>query len=130
MNINTLKPAIKNIAEKYHLSLVLLFGSQVSGPIHKESDIDIAVLPSKNLTFEQEINLAAEFFNISNKIDFTNLRKASPLLLKKIIENCQALYQKNPSDFSVFEIHALNRHHEALPLYKMHFQSIKDFVKI
>ena len=75
MNINKLKPAIKRLAEKYQLSLVLLFGSQASGDVHKESDIDIGIMPNKNLTFEQEINLAAEFFNVSNKIDLTNLRK-------------------------------------------------------
>ena len=129
MNINKLKPAIKRLAEKYQLSLVLLFGSQASGDVHKESDIDIGIMPNKNLTFEQEINLAAEFFNVSNKIDLTNLRKAPPLLLKKVIENCQVLYQISPSEFSVFEVYALNRHKEAAPLYEMHFQSVKDFAK-
>lgn len=108
----------------------MLFGSQASGAAQKESDIDIAVLPAKNFTFEQEINLSSEFFNISSKIDLTNLRKAPSLLLEKIFENCQALYQKNPTDFSVFEIYALNRHREAAPLYEMHLQSVKDFVKI
>ena len=121
---------IKQIAKANDLRLVILFGSRAGGAIHKESDIDIGVLPDKNLTFEQEINLSAEFFNVSTKIDLTNLRKAPPLLMKKVIDNCLALYEKRPTDFSAFEIRALNYYKEAQPLFMMHFEAVKNFVKI
>jgi len=121
---------IKQIAKANDLRLVILFGSRAGGAIHKESDIDIGVLPDKNLTFEQEINLSAEFFNVSNKIDLTNLRKAPPLLMKKAIDNCIVLYEKHPTDFSIFEIRALNYYKEAQPLFMMHFEAVKNFVKI
>ncbi|RJQ31015.1 nucleotidyltransferase domain-containing protein [Candidatus Parcubacteria bacterium] len=38
---------IKNMAEKYGLKLVLLFGSRVKGKVHEESDYDIAYLSDK-----------------------------------------------------------------------------------
>lgn len=120
---------IQEIAAENHLKLVLLFGSQASEKTHKESDIDIGILPSKNLTFEEEIKITTEFSNIALNFDLSNLQKASPLLLKKVIENCEIIYQRNPEVFSIFEIYALNRYQEAYPLFEIKQQLLYEFIK-
>ena len=42
IDMDKIKPQIKELAEKYGLKLVMLFGSQASGKTHKESDVDFA----------------------------------------------------------------------------------------
>jgi len=124
------KEKINQLAQKYHLKMILLFGSQVSGKLNQESDIDIAFLSKKNLSFKQEYFLNYELTNIfqNHQIDTTNLRKAPPLLMKEILNNSQILYQSAPMIFDAFEVYALQRYQEALPLFVMHQQAIKNFI--
>ena len=42
---------IEEVAKKYDVSLIVLFGSQAKGNTHKHSDTDVAFLPNKNLSF-------------------------------------------------------------------------------
>lgn len=42
------KHKIEKISQKYSLDLLLLFGSQVTGQIHKESDFDVAYIAKKS----------------------------------------------------------------------------------
>ena len=102
---------IEEIAWKYDLKMILLFGSQVTGRTHKESDI--AVLPEKNLTFEQEVYLNTDLVNvIRENANLTNLRKAPPLLIKEIIDNYKILYEKYDHVFDAFYLYALHRYRE------------------
>ena len=77
---------IKKIAQKYNLELILLFGSRVNGKISKESDFDIAYLSKRELNMEEEVGLNCDLMRIfqSDMVDLTNVRRANPLLLKKI----------------------------------------------
>lgn len=124
------KQAIAKLAQKYHLKMILLFGSQVSGRLNQESDIDIAFLPQKDLSFQEEClfnyELTAIFQN--DKIDTTNLKKAPPLLMKSILDKCQVIYQSESMIFDAFEVYALQRYQEAVPLFRMHEQAIKNFI--
>ena len=58
------KQKIEEVAEKYQLKLVLLFGSRVDGKIHKESDYDVAYLSNRKLSFEEESRLNVAFTGI------------------------------------------------------------------
>lgn len=124
------KQKINQLAQKYHLKMILLFGSQVSRDTNQESDIDIAFLSKKNLSFKQEYFLNYELTNIfqNHQIDTTSLRKAPPLLMKEILNNSQVLYQSAPMIFDAFEVYALQRYQEALPLFKIHERAIKNFL--
>jgi len=75
------KNKIKEVAEKYHLNLVLLFGSRATGRTHKESDFDVAYLPQKNLNYDDEIDINFQFTNIfrHDRVDTVDMRKAPPL---------------------------------------------------
>lgn len=115
------KTKIKRLAESYHLSLIVLFGSQAEGRIHRESDIDIAVLGEKPLSVEQEILIITNLCQIlkSDRIDVVNISRASPLLLKEIFSKPVVLYQKSPDILYEYELYALRRYTEAEPLYKL-----------
>lgn len=125
------KTKLVEIAEEFNLKLILVFGSQVLGQTHKESDVDLAFLPEKNLSFEDEILLNTKFCGLfrTDRVDTVNLKKAHPLLLKQVLDNCQILFQKNPQVFSIFEAQVLQKYEEAKPLFEMRHEKLKELVK-
>jgi len=111
------KEKIEEIAKKYQLKLVLLFGSQSNGRTHKESDFDIAYLPKKNLRFEKENYLNYEFTNIfqNDRVDTVDMRKAPPLLLFGIFQECSVLFQEDELIFPTYRAYAFKKYVEAKP---------------
>lgn len=112
---------IKKIAKKYGLKLVLLFGSQATKKIHKQSDIDIAFLSEKKLSLNEEVNLIFDLTQIlrSENIDLVNLRTAPPLLLYAISRHSVVLYQKNALIFPEFCAYAFKYYVEAKPIFEL-----------
>jgi len=126
------KEKIEEIAQKYQLRLVLLFGSRASNKfVRKDSDFDIAFLSQKNLSFDQENYLNYELTNIfqNNKVDTVDIRKAPPLLMKQIFDNNIILYCKNKIIYHKYMIYAERRYAEAKPLFELQSISIKNFLK-
>lgn len=122
------KEEIAQIAARYNLALVLLFGSRVTGRLHEESDIDIGVLPRKTLSFVDEVNLAADFVHVfGQRVDFTNLHKAPPLLLHEVAENHRILYVCDGVARDDFVAYAIRRYAEAQPLFEMTRRSLDRF---
>lgn len=83
-NIENLKPQIDNLAKKYNLLLVILYGSHARGKVRRESDINIAVLGARPIPFEILIDLNNEFATVFKvkEIDVKSLWTA-PLHLDK-----------------------------------------------
>ena len=83
MEINEIqKQMIEKAAKKYALKLVLLFGSQATGRIHKESDYDVAFLSENDLDFEEKLQLNVDFTvifrNERERVDTVDLKKPRP----------------------------------------------------
>src|SRR3989304_4410466 len=53
--VEDIKLKIANLAEKYNLTLVILYGSQASGEVRKESDIDVKSLHNTNFLFRYQV---------------------------------------------------------------------------
>lgn len=123
------KQKIVQMAKKYKLRLLLLFGSQLEKRkfLHKESDFDIAYLSKGNLDLMDEAKLICDLMSIfrTNKIDLVNIKKAAPLLLFEITNNCQVLYQENSLLFPAFRVYAFKRYVETKPLYEEKFRRLK-----
>ena len=73
---------LKDIANKYQLDLILMFGSRATGQVHPESDIDIAVYGKEIFSETGKIQLIYEFSNVfhTDNIDLVDLRTASAFL--------------------------------------------------
>ncbi len=124
---------LKKLAKKYHLSLILLFGSRASGQTHKNSDFDIAYLSDNGLDLGQEAKLIVELFPFfrSENIDLANLRNAPPLLFFAIFNDCQVLYEKKPLLFASLRAYAFKKYIETKPLYEEKFARLeKKIAKI
>ena len=121
---------IKKIAQKYNLELILLFGSRVNGKISKESDFDIAYLSKRELNMEEEVGLNCDLMRIfqSDMVDLTNVRRANPLLLKKISDNALLLFG-SPSRFTEFRLKAFKYSQDYLPYFKLEERGVNQYLK-
>lgn len=124
---------LREIAEKYDLKLLLLFGSRAGNKkfLHKESDFDVAYLSQKDLDLEEEAKLVCDLMPVfkSEKIDLMNLKKASPFLFYSIFQNCRILYADDPLLFYYLRSYAFKRYIEAKPLYQKKSERINELIK-
>lgn len=112
---------ISAIAEKYRLSLVLLFGSQATGKTHKQSDIDIAYFGQEPLSLAEESRLVIDLMQAfrTDAVDLVSLQNAPPLLRYQIASSGRVIYELMPGLFTSFFIHALRQYEEAKPLFRL-----------
>ena len=99
---------LEAIARRYHLSLILLFGSHATGRTTSESDVDIAVqteCPEKMADLDYHLDLAAELSACLGKgeIDLVFLNGADPLLKSEVGRHGKVLFEKKDAfaDFAV-----------------------------
>lgn len=121
---------VEEIAKKYNLKMILLFGSQASGQAHKESDFDIAYLSERELDLTEESRLIIELIPIfkSENIDLVDLQKATPLLFYAIFNNCRVVYKKDELIFPSMRAYAFKKYIETKPLYELKFKRFQEKV--
>jgi len=121
------KQKIQEVAKRYGLKLILLFGSQVTGKIHKESDFDIAYLPEKNLSYDDKIDINFQFTLIfpqeRYRVDTVNIKKVKPLLLYGIFRKCQVLYAQDDLIFPTYRVYAFRKYMEIKPFLEKQFKN-------
>lgn len=116
---NNQKLKIAKIAKKFQLKLIVVFGSFANGKQRKDSDLDIAVLGSGEVSFNEQISLTNELSLIFNKsIDLSVLNRANPLLLFQASKNSILLYGRK-EEFSKFKLYAFNAYNDYAPYFEM-----------
>jgi uncharacterized protein len=119
-NLAVLKSKIGILAEKHNLSLVLLYGSQASGKIRKDSDIDIAVLGISPISTEELIGLHNEFAQIfeAKEIDVKSLHNTDSLFRYQVMQNAILLYSRS-YDYNTFKAYAFRNYHDSKDLFRL-----------
>jgi len=123
---------MREIAQKYDLRLVLLFGSQVDGKqLHNESDFDVAYLSKRKLDLMEEAKmmLAMTPYFHNDNIDLVNLKNAAPLLYYAVFDKCQILFQEDELLFPTLRIYAFRKFVEMQPIYELQRQRLKEYAK-
>ncbi len=125
------KKEMSKIAEKYGLSLVLLFGSQATGYAHKYSDIDIGYVCRRSIDYTENYAICLELMQIfkHKDIELVNIYNVSPSMKKQISETGIPLYEENPVIFDYFKMHALREYIDTKPLRVYRDYLVKDFIK-
>lgn len=131
MDTTEIKSKIEKLAEKYGLSLVLLFGSRASDKTHAHSDFDIAYLSKKQLDLMDEARLICDLMPIfrSDKVDLVNLKMAPPLLMKCVFDQHQVLFCADRAQYFAHQMYALRSYIEAKPLFELRSLSVKKFLQ-
>lgn len=103
--------ALEELVKKYHLRLLLTFGSYGTERFGKDSDIDVAYESLPELSRDEEISLLSDLilYFKRDKIDLVNLKKAEPLLLFEIARRSHVLYETEDS-FLNFKMRASFRY--------------------
>ena len=96
---------IKEIAEKYDLEFVVLFGSQATGQIHAKSDVDLAVISRAEFNLLQ---LSVDFSTLFGRddVEVINLATASPVLWRAVTRDGELLYEKKEGFYRHWKIYA------------------------
>lgn len=131
VNFKKSKQEIEKIAKTYGLSLVILFGSQVTGKTHKGSDVDIGFLADNPMSPADAAQLSfvmSEALHIL-QLDLLDLRTAPPLILQNIAQTSQLLYEREPHAYAVFRVYALKRFFEAKPILALRGAKLDAFLK-
>jgi Predicted nucleotidyltransferases len=89
------RSVIRNIAEKYNLQSVGIFGSRSRGDNRDDSDYDIFIIG--NLSLDEELKLESELENLLNEnVDVVKINEnTDKLLLKNIVNDAEVIYSKN-----------------------------------
>lgn len=117
------------IAKKYKLKLVVIFGSFASGKNRKDSDLDVGVISEKEILFEKQIVLTNEFSRIFKKnIDLSVLNRANPLLLFEASRNAILLFGSQ-KDFFEFRLRAFHSYNDYQPFFKLENELNKKIIK-
>lgn len=113
------KLKIKKIAKKFSLKLVFIFGSFANGKNRIDSDLDIAVLGFREISFEDQIELISELSDIFKKnIDLSILNRTNPLLLFQVSKSSILIFG-NREDFLKFKIYAFKLYNDYAPYFEM-----------
>jgi len=124
------KNKIKKIAEKYGMKLIVAFGSAVSGKIHSDSDIDIAVLPKKDINTRNFFSLISDLSAVfpEQKVDLSLINRANALLLYKICYSPVLLYGRI-SDLNNLRIYSFKNYIDYQPFFKIEENYVKNFIQ-
>lgn len=119
---------IKQLAKKYGIDLVLLFGSAVRGKQHAKSDLDIAVLfgDGQDHSLKRYSKLLGELQEVfpDQKVDLSVINHADPLFLKQITDNCKLLFGASRR-LQELRLYAFKRFQDHLPYFQMEERFVK-----
>lgn len=132
IDTDKIKPQIKELAEKYGLKLVMLFGSQAKGKTHKESDFDVAYLSDKELSFRDEGRIIIDLAPIigardERLVNLSNIKEAGALLLKEIFDRHQVLFCADRNVYDSYKIFSVKNFIENRPIFDLRDYLIKKY---
>lgn len=124
------KEKLKELAKKFRIHFILLFGSKAEGMDTSESDNDIAIYADHVLSEDEKIAIAFELTSIlkTEKIDLVDLKTSPALLKKKIFESYKVLYLNDPFLLYQVELSALKEYEESKILHEIRDERLKEFI--
>jgi len=114
------KQELDKIVKKSDLSFVMVFGSQVKGKTHKNSDLDVGVLKEKKLsleTFGKLFNAFSDVFKGYN-LDLRFINEAEPVFLYEAFKNSKFLAGDEQKFFN-YKAFAYKNFVDCYPLFQL-----------
>ncbi|PIN89783.1 hypothetical protein COU57_05355 [Candidatus Pacearchaeota archaeon CG10_big_fil_rev_8_21_14_0_10_32_14] len=87
-DIEDLKNKIRKILKQYGIARAGIFGSYARGEQKKNSDIDILIQPTKDMSLLDFVHIKLELEDIlGKKVDLISYKYIHPYLKKRILES-------------------------------------------
>jgi predicted nucleotidyltransferase len=119
-------PGLRELAQRFSISVILQFGSTVTGTTHDGSDLDLAVqldTPAVSLETILEIQEALQVQFPGSKVDVAILNRADPLFRKKIMEACRILFGTS-QDFARLSLYSFKTYQDFRPYLELERQAV------
>lgn len=105
---------MKNLADffkKKHVQFAYLYGSQTTHRTKKNSDVDIAIYPSKKISPTEYLELADQLSSLLNKeIDLVTLPETSLILRYEMLKSGKLIYAEKEAFFQTYVMHTLGQY--------------------
>jgi len=103
---------LSGLFEKYlSVSIAYLFGSALTGVMHEESDIDIAVLFDPKPDFFSRLELTNRLCDLLGQtVDLALLNDASPIFKMQVISKGKLIFCRNSKVNSYFVMRTVNEY--------------------
>lgn len=129
----TQEKALGELANKYDLKLIILFGSQVNGRIHQESDYDIAFLSNRELSLSEQSGFGEGLMPIlrikdERFVNIVDMKTAGPLMLYSITSKGKVLFERKPSFFLSLKLYAWKVFIDTQSFRDNYFRIVKERV--
>lgn len=114
---------LQKAAKKHRLKFVILHGSFATGQERQGSDLDIAVLGERPLSFEEEMKLRAEMADIfgdrpERELDIKTLHRVDPLFRYEVTRDGVLLYG-DATAYEEFKAYGFRAFEDAKPLFEL-----------
>jgi predicted nucleotidyltransferase len=117
---------------RHALSLVVLFGSQATGAVTSRSDLDLAVLTTReDADVDYRESVWEDLLRLLQRgdVDLVFLNHAAPLLAYRVATTGKVLFEARPCLFRDFVLLALKKHWDAKKFYDLKHECLLRFLK-
>ena len=126
--VEEIRERLAPLFKEKDLRLILLFGSAVTGAMHKKSDIDLAFLFDKSIDILSTTNRVIRLLQ-TDKVDVIDLKHASPVLRYSVAEKGKLLYERSAGMFFEFYLLAFKEYVDTRKLREARERAIRDFLE-
>lgn len=124
LNNRIIDQIIGEFSEDQDLRVLILYGSQANGTSHPDSDVDIAVLYTAPLSFNQHCSLMQRLGKALNKtIDLVDLYSMNGTILKQILTKGRVLTGRGSTEFEGLLSRMVYNQEDMMPYYN---RSLED----
>jgi predicted nucleotidyltransferase len=128
LTIEEIRERLVPLFKERDLRLILLFGSALTGAVHKKSDIDLAFLFDRPVDILSMTNSVIRLLH-TDKVDVIDLKHASPLLKYSVAQKGRPLYEKSLGIFNEFYSLAFRMYVDTRKLREARETAIKYFLE-
>ena len=127
-SVDEIKEKLSPLFREEALQIVLLFGSQSSGQVHPESDIDLGFLYDEPLDILDLTNKVTRLLH-KDRVDVVDIRRANPLLCYSAVRQGKLLFERSPGLFHGFYSLSFRRYIDTKKLRDARQRAIDNFLE-
>lgn len=111
---------VELLSEQADIVALYLFGSQAQGKVHRESDVDVAILFANTLTpealFDRLLSIGTMLeLHLPLPVDLIALNRAPIFLRFQVIKNGKLILERDRTERCLFQMHTMNAYYDAKP---------------